>query len=75
MHIRHLEKRFEIDEMESAAQRLLLATHNPTLSVYKTILNRNKKRADAKDTNDSLSDKTNESYGFVRGANYYGGKK
>ena len=75
MHIRHLEKRFEIDEMENAAQRLLLATHNPTLSVYKTILNRNKKRADAKDTNDSLSDKTNESYGFVRGANYYGGKK
>lgn len=54
MSLRSLEKRYSKEEMDLAAQNLLLASSNPTVSVFKTILARNKKRERTKD-NGSLT--------------------
>ena len=61
--------------MNLAAQNLLLASTNPTVSVFKTILNRNKKRERAKEDGSVTKMITNENYGFVRGADYFGGNR
>lgn len=41
MSLRSLEKSYSKEEMDLAAQNLLLASSNPTVSVFKTILERN----------------------------------
>lgn len=73
MSLRSLEKRHSKENMDLAAQNLLIASSNPTVSVYKTILARNKKREHAKDDGSLSKMVTNENFGFVRGANYFGG--
>lgn len=75
MSLRSLEKRYSKEDMDFAAQNLLLASSNPTVSVYKTILIRNKKRERAKEDGSVTKMTTNENYGFVRGANYFGGNR
>lgn len=75
MSLRSLEKRYSKEEMDLAAQNLLLASSNPTVSVFKTILARNKKRERAKDNGSLTKLTTSENYGFVRGANYFGGNR
>lgn len=73
MSLRSIEKRYSREEMNLAAQNLLLASTNPTVSVFKTILARNKKRKQAKDNGSLTKMTTTKNYGFVRGANYFGG--
>ncbi len=75
MSLRSLTRKYAIEELELAAQNILVASSNPTVSVFKTILVRNKKRLKAEESDTLTSLKTNEAYGFVRGANYFGGKK
>lgn len=75
MSLRSLEKRYSKEDMDFAAHNLLLASSNPTVSVYKTILIRNKKREQAKEDGSVTKMATNENYGFVRGANYFGGNR
>lgn len=75
MSLRGLGKRYSKEEMDLAAQNLLLASSNPTVSVFKTILSRNKKRERAKDDGSLTQLNTGENYGFVRGADYFGGTK
>jgi transposase len=73
MSLRNIEKRYSKEEMNLAAQNLLLASTNPTVSVFKTILARNKKRKQAEDNGSLTKMTTTKNYGFVRGANYFGG--
>ena len=73
MSLRSIEKRYSKEEMNLAAQNLLLASTNPTVSVFKTILARNKKRKQAKDNGSLTKMTTTKNFGFVRGANYFGG--
>jgi len=75
MGLRSLEKRYSKEDMDLAAQNLLLASSNPTVSVFKTILGRNKKREKAKNKGTLTEYKTSENFGFVRGANYFGGNR
>lgn len=75
MSLRSLDKRHSKEELNLAAQNLLLASSNPTVSVFKTILARNKKRERAKDDGSLTKLTTGENYGFVRGADYFGGTK
>lgn len=75
MSLRNLDKRHSKEELDLAAQNLLLASSNPTVSVFKTILARNKKRERAKDDGSLTKLNTGENYGFVRGADYFGGMK
>ncbi|MFL2100938.1 IS21 family transposase [Desemzia sp. FAM 23991] len=75
MSLRNLDKRHSKEELDLAAQNLLLASSNPTVSVFKTILARNKKRERAKDDGSLTKLNTGENYGFVRGADYFGGTK
>lgn len=75
MSLRSLDKRHSKEELNLAAQNLLLASSNPTVNVFKTILSRNKKRERAKDDGSLTKLTTGENYGFVRGADYFGGTK
>ncbi|MBT2733157.1 IS21 family transposase [Carnobacterium sp. ISL-102] len=75
MSLRSLEKRHLKEDLNLAAQNLLLASTNPTVSVFKTILARNKKRDKAKDDGSLTDIKTSGNYEFVRGANYFGGNR
>jgi len=75
MSLRSLRKRHSKEELDLAAQNLLLASSNPTVSVFKTILERNKKREKAKNSETLTDHQTNENFGFVRGADYFGGKR
>lgn len=75
MGLRSVEKRYAKEEMELAAQNLLLASSNPTVSVFKTILTRNKQREIAKNAGALTEYKTDNHFGFVRGADYFGGNR
>lgn len=74
MSLRSLGKKYSKDELELAAQNLLVASNHPTVSVFKTILSRNKKRERSESEGTLTQTSTNENYGFIRGANYFGGK-
>ncbi|WP_028274848.1 IS21 family transposase [Atopococcus tabaci] len=74
MSLRSLARKHSKEELELAAQNLLVASSNPTVSVFKSILARNKKRQKAQENGTLTTAKTNEEYGFVRGAHYFGGK-
>ncbi|QXN87200.1 transposase [Tetragenococcus halophilus] len=72
--LRNLSRNHSNEALELAAQNILLASSRPTVTVYKTILNRNKKREKIKEQGKLTETQTNQSYGFVRGADYFGGK-
>lgn len=74
MSLRSLGKKYSKDEMELAAQNLLVASNHPTVSIFKTILSRNKKRKRSEKEGTLTQTSTNENYGFIRGANYFGEK-
>lgn len=75
MSLRNLSRRNSNEELELAAQNILIASSNPTISVFKTILSRNKKRKQATEEGNLSSVKTTNDFGFVRGAHYFGGKQ
>lgn len=55
--------------MEKAVETLLEISSNPTVSVLKSLLERNKKRKQKQNT---VISNTSDDYGFVRGAKYFG---
>lgn len=75
MSSRSLMRKYTTEELELAAQNILIASSRPTVSVFKAILVRNKKRLKAQSNDTLITLKTNEAYGFVRGAHYFGSKK
>lgn len=70
--LRNLSTKYSSEELEKATQILLEISTNPTISVLKGVLDRNKRRKQYKKAeinNDTLS---SEGYGFIRGAKYFG---
>lgn len=72
--LRNLSTKYTKKEMERAAETLIEISTNPTVSVLKSILERNKKRKqNPKADIDSRRANPND-HGFVRGASYFGRK-
>ncbi len=72
--VRNLSKRYSDKELEAGAEILMTITSNPTVSVLKTILSRQKNKQIAKNKNEISDQLTETNYGFLRGADYFGGK-
>lgn len=71
--LRNTSKKFTNQEIEEATEMLLQIANHPTISVLKSILERNKNKGCK---NDSINhQKDDNDYGFVRGANYFGRNK
>lgn len=71
--LRNTAKKYTNQDMEKATETLLHISSNPTISVLKSILERNKGKGNKKS---SLSSKKDDNdYGFVRGATYFGRSK
>lgn len=70
--LRNTAKKYTNDEIEKAAETLLEISTNPTVSVFKSVLERNKKRKQNKKTDTNRPRTTSDDYGFVRGAKYFG---
>ena len=73
--IRNLNKKHSNDQMEAAAKSLLKVASQPTISVYKSILDRQKKKAARASVVTERSNRSKEDHGFTRGAKYFGGDK
>lgn len=74
--VQSLERNFTLEELELAAEIMLsVASSAPTFSMLKTILQRNRKRAKSESNGNLINDQTETHYGFVRGAEFFGGKK
>lgn len=71
--LKKLERNFTSYEIERACKDVLGATNRPTVKSIQTIIQANKKEDELKETQ-IKSRKTDERYGFTRGAAYYGGR-
>ncbi|MGD6880097.1 IS21 family transposase, partial [Bacillus infantis] len=67
--LRNIASRRTSAELEEAAKTLLEISSNPTVAVYKSILERQKKKQKNKAR---IHETQTEDYGFVRGAEYFG---
>ncbi|MCP1161222.1 MULTISPECIES: IS21 family transposase [Bacillus] len=67
--LRNIASRRTSAELEEAAKTLLEISSNPTVAVYKSILERQKKKQKNKER---IHETQTEDYGFVRGAEYFG---
>lgn len=72
MTLKGLARNHSKADMEKAAKDLLQVSSRPMVSVYKTILTRNKTRATNKNEKLDVPDKTN--YNFIRGKDYFRGE-
>jgi hypothetical protein len=71
--LKKLERNYTSFEIERACKDVLKATNRPTVKSIQTIIKSNKKDDDLK-TEQTKSIKSDEKYGFTRGASYYGGR-
>jgi transposase len=70
--LRNLAKKYTNQEIEKATETLLEISTNPTVSVLKSVLERNKKKKQNLKTEINRQNTTSNDYGFVRGAKYFG---
>ncbi|WP_299834278.1 IS21 family transposase [uncultured Metabacillus sp.] len=70
--LRNIAKKYPNEEIEKATETLLEISTNPTVSVFKSVVERNKKKKQTKKTDINRPRTTSEDYGFVRGAKYFG---
>jgi hypothetical protein len=68
--LRNTAEKHEKETLETTAETLLTISSNPTVSVFKSILDRKTKRIPTESSSDK-SRKMTENYGFVRGASYF----
>ncbi|WP_010632830.1 IS21 family transposase [Sporolactobacillus vineae] len=68
-----LERRYSKYEIERACKTAFSITERPTVKILQTIL-KNHKKSDAEQERKRQNESNNDSYGFTRGASYYGGK-
>lgn len=73
--LRNLEGKSTKQQLEDAAETLLTVSTQPTLSVFKGILDRQKKKAIAAGYKNERAIKADQEFGFTRGADYFGGDK
>lgn len=74
--LRNLASKSSDEELEAACHTLMSVAKEPTNSLLKSILSRAKKRENAlnkQSTSDTIKERTDSQYGFVRGAAYFGG--
>ena len=75
LSFKNLTKYYSDELIEKSCDTLMTISQAPSLSVLKTILKRMKESQSSKE-NGTLNDtKTDNDYGFVRGAKYFGGVK
>ena len=67
------ERKYTKYEIERACKMVIAITQRPTVKSIQTILKNNKK-TDAEQTLKQNTEMDNHSYGFTRGASYYGGR-
>ena len=72
---KNLTKYYSEELIEEGCETLMTISRVPTLSVLKTILKRMKNSQKSKEEGTLNETKTDNDYGFVRGANYFGGIK
>ena len=75
--LRNIASKSSPEELEVACHTLMSVAKEPTNSLLKSILSRAKKRKSTINnqmTNKKLKQHTDNEHGFVRGANYFGGK-
>ena len=70
--LRNLSTKYAKKDMEKAAETLLEISTNPTVSVLKGVLERNKKRKQNQKRDTDRPYTNANDYGFVRGAEYFG---
>ena len=70
--LKNLTKYYSTDLIEEGCETLMTFAV-PTLSVLKTILKRMKDSRQSKEKATLIETKIDNDYGFVRGANYFGG--
>ncbi|MFG6117625.1 IS21 family transposase, partial [Halobacillus sp. MO56] len=70
--LRNIAKKYPNEEIEKATETLLEISTNPTVSVFKSVVERNKKKKQNKKTDINRPRTTSDDYGFVRGAKYFG---
>ncbi|MFC5732327.1 hypothetical protein [Cytobacillus gottheilii] len=70
--LRNIAKKYPNEEIEKATETLLKISTNPTVSVFKSVVERNKKKKQTKKTDINRPRTTSADYGFVRGAKYFG---
>ena len=68
--LRNIATKYTNEEIEKATETLLEISTKPTVSVLKSVLERNKKKKQNKKTDISSNHTTSDDYGFVRGAKY-----
>ena len=71
--LKNLTKYYSTDLIEEGCETLMTISRVPTLSVLKTILKRMKDSRQSKEKATLIETKIDNDYGFVRGANYFGG--
>lgn len=71
--LRNLSRKYTNNDMEKATQTLLEVSTNPTISVLKSILERNKNRDKKQKENTDSYHVNDDDHGFIRGAKYFGG--
>lgn len=74
MSVQNLRKTYSLEQIEAGCETLMTISHVPQLSVLKSILKRRKDYQRDKKSESLHQTKTSHDYGFIRGAEYFGGK-
>lgn len=74
MSLKSLARKNSPQDLEKTANSLLLASSNPTVSLFKTILSRKKKQGKPVAKNKGTSLENRENYNFIRGKDYFKGE-
>lgn len=69
--LRNIAEKYDPITLEKSVDTLLTISSNPTLSVLKSILDRQNKRIPPESSTEKSKSMAND-YGFVRGAAYFG---
>lgn len=73
--LKNLTKSYSSEFIEEGCETLMTISHSPTLPVLKTILKRMKDNQKSRKKGTLNDTETDNNYGFVRGAKYFGGIK
>lgn len=74
MSLMKLADKYSISRFEEACQRALSYTPSPSFKTIQTILKTGQDRVSLQSDRQKVTKHDTETYGFVRGADYYGGK-
>ncbi|MED4378589.1 hypothetical protein P9274_23470 [Schinkia azotoformans] len=70
--LRNIATKYTNKEIEKTTETLLEISTSPTVSVLKSVLERNKKKKQNQKSDNNRHNTASHDYGFVRGAKYFG---